>query len=320
MTGKEVLENAQNEERRKPTSSAPRTNSPAMVGIAGLTKHMEEKHKEVGNSLQEAFKDMDSLFEKAREMVTIANRLASAAARPGASTSSEEQSHFQSDMMLMMGIRSPVTIGTHDDQDLYLEELAREVDTFVCANFHLLKTRGQRISKPKATSTSSSSYAASFPSSSLNTSPFNPLATNVDAVISIASDVIPLTDLYCIFNRARGTSLVSPEDLYQACKRLGPLKLRCRLIELNDGVLAVASNEYNETHIARQVAHILQTVGPLSAAQLSSHQHIGLPLATHYLLRAEAMELACRDHSTEGLIFWSNIFTNSQVPSQPMHS
>jgi hypothetical protein len=298
MTGKETAESVQIASSSKKTNTAPRSTSTAMVGISGLTRHMEEKHKEVGNSLQEAFKDMDSLFEKAREMVAIATRLSSTAR----SQTSEEQSHFQSDINMMMGIRSPVTLGAHDSHDLYLEELSREVDTFVCGNFQLIRARNKQLQSPQ-----------------------NPLLTNVPSVLSgapssisgprndiqIVAEVIPLIDLYCIFNRARGTALVSPTDLLGACKRLAPLRLRCRLIELNDGVLAVASDQYDEESIAKQVSQILSSVGPLSASQLASQQQIGLPLATHYLLRAESMELACRDHSSEGLIFWPNIFSVS---------
>jgi ESCRT-II complex subunit VPS36 len=298
MTGKETSEALESTNRPKPSNSVSRTTSTAMTGISGLTRHMEEKHKEVGASLQEAFKDMDSLFEKAREMVAIANRLASAN-RGTTSNQSEEQSHFQSDMMLMMGIRSPVTLGAHDSHDLYLEELSREVDTFVCNNFHFLKSKDQSTQRRKSTKQVSSP-------SSMDVS--SPLAENPPKQVQIAHEVIPLVDLYCIFNRARGSALVSPADLLQACKRLIPLKLRCRLIELNDGSLAVASDQYDQKTITRQVGQILASGGPLSAVQLSSQQKIGLPLANYYLIQAECLELACRDHSSEGLIFWPNIF------------
>lgn len=35
-----------------------------------------------------------------------------------------------------------------------------------------------------------------------------------------AGGLLPLTDVYCLFNRARGTELVSPEDLLAAVKML----------------------------------------------------------------------------------------------------
>ena len=328
MTGKEVPPEVTATNRNRPSSSAPKGPSTAMSGISGLTRTMEEKHKQVGTSLQEAFKDMDTLFEKARDMVAIANRLA-AAAKNG---ENNEESAFQADMMHLMGIRSPVTLGAHDSHDLYLEELSREVDTFVSHNFQLrrehiankaAKSRSKSLDNLSSSVSSSQSTASSITgtntSNPLNTtnSSNSPLSTNVNQgeeseTLKMATEVLPLTDLYCVFNRARGSALVSPDDLFEACRRLGPLKLRCRMIELNEGVLAVASERYDEGLLAKQVGRLLSNSGPMSASQLSSSQGIGLPLATHYLLRAEAMELACRDHSSEGLIFWPNIFTQEQ--------
>ena len=34
-----------------------------------------------------------------------------------------------------------------------------------------------------------------------------------------------MTDCYCLYNRARGTDLISPDDLLEACKLFSTLKL-----------------------------------------------------------------------------------------------
>lgn len=39
----------------------------------------------------------------------------------------------------------------------------------------------------------------------------------LDTIISKFGGVIGLVDLYCMYNRARGTDLISPEDLNIAC-------------------------------------------------------------------------------------------------------
>jgi ESCRT-II complex subunit VPS36 len=36
--------------------------------------------------------------------------------------------------------------------------------------------------------------------------------------------VLALVDLYCLYNRARGTDLISPEDLMIACQKLSDLQ------------------------------------------------------------------------------------------------
>lgn len=42
----------------------------------------------------------------------------------------------------------------------------------------------------------------------------------LDSIIEKFGGVIGLVDLYCVYNRARGTDLISPEDLNIACFQL----------------------------------------------------------------------------------------------------
>jgi ESCRT-II complex subunit VPS36 len=53
---------------------------------------------------------------------------------------------------------------------------------------------------------------------------FTELAKEVEqfafGVLSKFGGVLALIDLYCMYNRARGTDLISPEDLLTACERL----------------------------------------------------------------------------------------------------
>ena len=50
------------------------------------------------------------------------------------------------------------------------------------------------------------------------------LALEVEKFVSSAIDkfggVVGLIDLYCMYNRARGTDLISPDDLLIACKKM----------------------------------------------------------------------------------------------------
>ena len=48
----------------------------------------------------------------------------------------------------------------------------------------------------------------------------NELAKFLDTVIDQAGGVIGLVDLYCMYNRARGTDMISPEDLHIAAVKL----------------------------------------------------------------------------------------------------
>ena len=46
-----------------------------------------------------------------------------------------------------------------------------------------------------------------------------------------------LTDVYCLFNRARGTELVSPDDLLNACQLFDQFDSRMKLRRFDSGVV-----------------------------------------------------------------------------------
>ena len=60
-----------------------------------------------------------------------------------------------------------------------------------------------------------------------------------------AGGLLALTDVYCIFNRARGTELVSPDDLLAAGQLFPQLGASMQLKRFTSGVLVVQSNSHN---------------------------------------------------------------------------
>ena len=60
-----------------------------------------------------------------------------------------------------------------------------------------------------------------------------------------AGGLLALTDVYCIFNRARGTELVSPDDLLAAGKLFPQLGASMQLKRFTSGVLVVQSNSHS---------------------------------------------------------------------------
>ncbi|KAL6041296.1 Vacuolar protein-sorting-associated protein 36 [Balamuthia mandrillaris] len=126
-----------------------------------------------------------------------------------------------------------------------------------------------------------------------------------------AGGMIALTDLYCIFNRARGTELISPEDLYRACLLLERLSLPIRLHKFESGVLVVQSLSYREEQVAQRIAAFVERQGKCSALDVAKEMSLSLPLATQQLLSTEQRGLLCRDESIEGLFFYPNFFLQS---------
>lgn len=58
--------------------------------------------------------------------------------------------------------------------------------------------------------------------------------------------MVLLSDCYCLFNRARGTALVSPEDLIRACQILTDLKLGLGLKTFPSGVAVLQADRWSE--------------------------------------------------------------------------
>lgn len=126
----------------------------------------------------------------------------------------------------------------------------------------------------------------------------------------ISDHTISMTDLYCIFNRARGTELISPDDLLEACKQFEYLNLPMRIEKLHSGCLVIVSKEHDEQKNSLKVAQLVEKLGCITSLELSTLQRISLPLSIHYLEMAEKMEYLCRDDSFQGLIFYPNRFNN----------
>jgi ESCRT-II complex subunit VPS36 len=56
--------------------------------------------------------------------------------------------------------------------------------------------------------------------------------------------VIGLVDLYCVYNRARGTDLISPEDLNLACVKLNQNSQKHVVKHYASGVKTVQSSKF----------------------------------------------------------------------------
>eukprot|EP00605_Chrysophyceae_sp_TOSAG23-4_P001994 GSChrysophyteH1.ASY1.ANO1.2208.1 assembled CDS len=130
--------------------------------------------------------------------------------------------------------------------------------------------------------------------------------------------MVTLTDLYCIYNRARGTSLVSPEDLRCAAELMGSLRLGMHLVTFTSGVIVVQSDSLSERSISIRMlslfedkqGHKEEIIGPcgLQATDVSRLLSLPLQVSQEHLLLAESKGYLCRDDSVLGLFFYKNLF------------
>lgn len=61
----------------------------------------------------------------------------------------------------------------------------------------------------------------------------------LETVIDKFGGVIGLVDLYCLYNRARGTDLISPEDLNIACRNLDTVSSKFMVKMYQSGVKTI---------------------------------------------------------------------------------
>nr|CAG4715761.1 unnamed protein product [Naegleria fowleri] len=130
--------------------------------------------------------------------------------------------------------------------------------------------------------------------------------------------VITLTDAYCLYNRARGTALISPEDMQTACSLFEKLKLPMKLRSFESGVVVIQSSRYSDTLMANKIESFIRegrekdvmSYCYITAVTLARFLNVGAVLAKELLLSAEASKKLCRDENEEGIRFYlvSDVF------------
>ncbi|GJP67557.1 hypothetical protein CLOP_g24363 [Closterium sp. NIES-67] len=257
-----------------------------MAGVGGILRREAEQKQATDRSLQEAFADLNALMAKASEMVKLAERMrqkvqqqqqqqqggstASGEMAPSPSSSSSSavaSSEELLDLLLQMGIESPVTKETAGA--LYHRQLSRELADFIGPV--LEKTGGTML----------------------------------------------LVDVYCIFNRARGTELISPDDLLKACSLWSSFNSPAILRRFDSGILVVQLKTHSDEHVTRKIQEMVSTNEALrfgvSIADVAQALGVSPAVAKEELLAAEGKGLLCRDDAADGLRFFQNFFATAQI-------
>jgi ESCRT-II complex subunit VPS36 len=240
-------------EQKKIPSNVPDRDFTSRAGVAGILKRVESDNVETEKNLKEAFSDLSSLMDKAKEMVELAEKFGEKVKK--LESSGEETSQFQ-DLLINLGISSPVSkqlSGAH-----FHQQLARQLSDFLT----------------------------------------NPLKNQ--------GGLITLTDAFCLYNRARGTDMISPEDMYRACSLFDNLNLNMTLKTFSSNVVVIQLRSFDDAEIVKRVGGFVTNnhmmgVTPVDIANAFS---ISVVLAKEQLLLAEEKEVVCRDESMEGIRFY----------------
>ncbi|KAL4422699.1 hypothetical protein ABPG75_008896 [Micractinium tetrahymenae] len=96
-----------------------------------------------------------------------------------------------------------------------------------------------------------------------------------------AGGIMPLPDVYCLYNRARGTELISPDDLTSAVKLFPQIRAPFALREFASGVKVVQSLSHSDEAVCKRIAEMVapQPAGATSAAAAAAAGGAAPPLA-----------------------------------------
>lgn len=242
------------------------------LGIHGLA-NMSAKERHQTTELMGSLTDLNSLMNKAQEMVALAEsfavRLASA---PGVSIEAREALLQSSEAL---SLSSPIVMrevaGSQDE--LFYNELARQLAEFL-DNGVLVREGG----------------------------------------------ILTLFDLYALYNRARGISLISPKDFYKACSKFEALKLPFRMRKFQSGVIVIQEAYYKEDTVKGMVIDYIKQLCTEQGKQVGItpqqvNQHFGwsVMVAQEELENAENSGQLCRDSSMEGTRFYLNFIVSAHT-------
>lgn len=119
--------------------------------------------------------------------------------------------------------------------------------------------------------------------------------------------VMTLPDVYCLFNRARGTELVSPDDIIKACALWDKLRVGLRMRRFDSGVLAVQSAAHSDDAMAASLDSLAAaSADGISATDAARALGLTPAVAREHLRAAEACGVLCRDDAPDGLRFFRN--------------
>ncbi|KAJ3367689.1 hypothetical protein GGF31_007149 [Allomyces arbusculus] len=181
----------------------------APIGVGGLVKRQEQEQMLQQQALDSAFADLEALMAKAHDMVTLSNAIAAK-------------------------MRARTAMGTESDESLV----------------------AQFRSSMMALGATAALGAADLPSSRAATTDdrdralAREVADFLHHVFAQGKDqgqIIAVSDLYCMFNRARGVAMVSPHDFWTAAQVLATLHVGFEARTLASGTRVVHAARFADT-------------------------------------------------------------------------
>lgn len=143
------------------------------------------------------------------------------------------------------------------------------------------------------------------------------LADFVKDPVQRAGGMLALIDAYCLFNRARGTELISPEDLLTACTVWATIDVPFRLRKFDSGVMVIQSVSQSDEEVFMRLTALVKSgeAAKMGIGATEAARALGMApaLAKEQLLAAESRGILCRDDGADGLRFFHNFFMDISI-------
>lgn len=139
-----------------------------------------------------------------------------------------------------------------------------------------------------------------------------------------AGGMMTLTDVYCLFNRARATNMISPEDLLKAAELMKEMNLGMSKRSFSSGVMVIQADEFDDSIMGRKLSDLALTsmhqnesssLGGITVLDVCRALNTSALLANEQLTTAEQVGLLCRDITIEGVRFFPNLFDSGDFSS-----
>lgn len=226
------------------------------VGIAGIRARRDAERHAASKLGSEAFGDLATLMSKAKEIVQLTEqygqRVVAAQAAVGAGGEAAAASDAADALAAArsIGVACPVTRDSvgNDDRKYHIE-LARQIGAFLATSPTAMAAKANRRGGGEKEGGVVAAQAR-----------LSPLAA--------AGGMMSMVDVWCVYNRARGVDLISPDDAMDAAQLLEGLGLGMRLRIFPSGVAVVQSDEQSGdaatlkiVALAAEDAHALLGIG-----------------------------------------------------------
>jgi ESCRT-II complex subunit VPS36 len=253
--------------------------SASNAGVSGIIRRQEKALQSVDTLAKTALSDLESLMQTAREVISVVERYAALVS-----------SNDNEDQASSVGSRSEASSVSGGTEVNEMETIMQNIG----------------IVSPVTKFSAGRSYHK------LLARQLADLLLHQGRLQRLGG-LITLTDLYCIFNRARGTELVSPDDMLQACELCEKLQLGMALRVFASGVKVLQLESCSDGTLSKEITVLLTdnaqySKNGISASELSHHLHMSLAIAKELLLLEEQHCRLCRDESIHGISFFQNTY------------